>query len=119
MFWIDGQPKPANDKDMNWTIDYIVGPDYLKVMGIPLQKGRFFTTQDNENTPLCVVVDDVFARKYFPGQEAIGKRLHLKSSDRLAEIVGVVGHVRQWGLDIDDSQAATRTALYPFIANAE
>jgi len=111
LFWLDGQPKPANDNDMNWTIDYIVGPDYLKVMGIPLQKGRFFTVQDDEHSPLSVVVDDVFARKYFPEQEAIGKRLHLKWSNQLAEIVGVVGHVKQWGLDSDDTQAL-RAQLY-------
>ena len=111
LFWLDGQPKPANDNDMNWTIDYIVGPDYLKVMGIPLQKGRFFTAQDDEHSPLSVVVDDVFARKYFPQQEAIGKRLHLKWSNQLAEIVGVVGHVKQWGLGSDDTQAL-RAQLY-------
>ena len=111
LFWLEGQPKPANDNDMNWTIDYIVGPDYLKVMGIPLQKGRFFTAQDDEHSPLSVVVDDVFARKYFPEQEAIGKRLHLKWSNQLAEIVGVVGHVKQWGLDSDDTQAL-RAQLY-------
>ena len=111
LFWLDGQPKPANDNDMNWAIDYIVGPDYLKVMGIPLQKGRFFTAQDDEHSPLKVVVDDVFAHKYFPGQEAIGKRLHLKWSDQTAEIVGVVGHVKQWGLDIDDTQKL-RAQLY-------
>jgi predicted permease len=111
LFWLDGQPKPANDKDMNWAIDYIVGPDYLKVMEIPLQKGRFFTVQDDEHSPLRIVVDDVFARKYFPGQEAIGKRLHLKWSNQLAEVVGVVGHVKQWGLDIDDTQAL-RAQLY-------
>jgi predicted permease len=111
LFWVDGQPKPANDNDMNWAIDYIVGPDYLKVMGIPLQKGRFFTAQDDEHSPLSIVVDDVFAHKYFPRQEAIGKRLHLKWSNQLAEIVGVVGHVKQWGLDIDDAQAL-RAQLY-------
>ena len=36
LFWLEGQPKPANENDMNWAIDYIVEPDYLKAMGIPL-----------------------------------------------------------------------------------
>ena len=66
LFWLDGQAKPANDNDMNWAIDYIVEPDYLQAMGIPLQRGRFFTPQDNENSPLVVVVDEMFAQKYFP-----------------------------------------------------
>jgi hypothetical protein len=52
LFWLDGQPKPANKNDMNWAIDYIVEPGYLKAMGIPLLRGRFFTAQDNEHTPL-------------------------------------------------------------------
>jgi predicted permease len=105
LFWLEGQPKPANDNDMSWAIDYIVDPDYLKAMRIPLQRGRFFTPQDDEHSPVVVVVDEVFARKFFPGQEAIGKRIHLKTSNQLAEIVGVVGHVKQWGLDTDNTQS--------------
>ncbi len=54
LFWLDGQPKPANDTDMNWAIDYIVGPDYLKVMDIPLKQGRFFTAHDNEHSPRVI-----------------------------------------------------------------
>src|SRR5262249_1568796 len=46
LFWIDGQPKPASKNEMNWAIDYVVGPDYQKLMGIPLLSGRFFTAQD-------------------------------------------------------------------------
>jgi predicted permease len=57
LFWLEGQPKPANENDMNWAIDYIVEPDYLKAMGIPLLHGRFFTPQDNEHSPFVVVVD--------------------------------------------------------------
>lgn len=104
LFWFEGQPKPASENDMNWAIDYIVEPDYLTVMGIPLQRGRFFTSQDNERSPRVVVVDNVFAAKYFPNQDPIGKRIHMANGDYPAEIVGVVGHVKQWGLDSDDTQ---------------
>jgi predicted permease len=96
---------------MNWAIDYIVEPDYLKAMGIPLQRGRFFTPQDNEHSPLVVVVDEVFAQKYFPSQDPIGKRIHIDRFTQLAEIVGVVGHVKQWGLATDDQQSL-RSGLY-------
>jgi hypothetical protein len=96
---------------MNWAIDYIVESDYLKAMGIPLLHGRFFTPQDNEQSPLVVVVDDVFAQKYFPSQNPIGKRIHVNRFTQLAEIVGVVGHVKQWGLDTDDRQSL-RSELY-------
>jgi predicted permease len=105
-FWIDGHPKPKNQNEMNWVIDYIVDPDYLRVMQIPLERGRFLTAQDDERSPLVVVVDDVLARKFFPGQDPIGKRIRLViESDKSAEIVGVVGHVKQWGLDTDDNES--------------
>jgi predicted permease len=106
LFWVDGQPKPANDQSMSRTIDYIVDPDYLKVMQIPLKRGRFLTTQDDERAPLVVVIDEVFARKFFPGQDPIGKRIHLvNNAGKSAQIVGVVAHVKQWGLDSDDTQS--------------
>ena len=111
LFWIEGQAKPANDNEMNWTIDYIVDADYLKIMKTPLLQGRFFSAQDDERSPMVVVVDEVFAKKFFPGQDAVGKRIHLKTGDQLAEIVGVVAHVKQWGLDSDNTQQL-RAELY-------
>jgi predicted permease len=89
----------------------VVQEDYLKVMGIPLERGRFFTSQDREGTQHVIVVDDIFARKFFGDQDPIGKRLNLASLGGLAEIVGVVGHVKQWGLDSDDKQVL-RAQLY-------
>src|SRR5262249_12396433 len=104
LFWLDGQPKPESPADMNWAIDYVVGPEYLKVMQIPLQRGRFISMQDNERAAPIVVIDDVVAAKYFAGQNPVGRRIHLAGSDQPTEIVGVVGHVKQWGLDSDDTQ---------------
>jgi predicted permease len=111
LFWLDGQPKPANEDSMNWAVDYIVEPGYLNVMNIPLKSGRFFTSQDDEQSPLVAVVDDVLARRFFPHQDPIGKRIVMNSSGRKLEIVGVVGHVKQWGLDLDDTQSL-RAQLY-------
>jgi predicted permease len=112
LFWLEGQPKPANENDMNWAIDYMVETDYLKAMGIPLRRGRFFTQQDNDHSPLVVVVDEMLAQKFFPGQDALGKRIHLTNmKGQLAEIVGVVGHVKQWGLNTDEQQSL-RAELY-------
>ena len=82
LFWLDGRPKPANETGMSWAVDYIVGPDYLKVMDIALRRGRFFTTQDDEHSPLIAVVDEVFAQKYFPDQDPIGKRIVMNNSGR-------------------------------------
>jgi predicted permease len=111
LFWLEGQPKPASENDMSWAISYVVQEDYLKVMGIPLARGRFFTVQDREHSQHVIVVDDVFARKYFGDQDPVGKRVNLVSLGGAAEIVGVVGHVKQWGLDSDDKQAL-RAQLY-------
>src|SRR5262249_39741891 len=87
-------------------------PSYLAAMGIPLKQGRFFTEQDNERSEPVVVIDEVFARKHFPNADPIGKRVNY--SENLAQIIGVVGHVKQWGLDSDDT-ASIRAQLYePF-----
>jgi predicted permease len=105
IFWLDGQPKPASQNEMNWAVKYVVDPDYLKVMEIPLQRGRFFTQQDNEHAPSVAVIDETLARRYFGNDDPIGKRLRLMENegmnDGTTEIVGVVGHVNQWGLASD------------------
>ncbi|MGA8274552.1 MAG: ABC transporter permease [Candidatus Sulfotelmatobacter sp.] len=125
LFWPEGQPKPANENDLNWALDYIVEPDYLRAMDIPLLHGRFFTAQDNQHSPLVVVVDEVFAQKYFPSQDPVGRRINLNLFNRPAEIVGVVGHVKQWGLGTDDQQSLRSDLYFPclqmpddFVANA-
>ena len=105
LFWLEGQPKPASETEMNWAIHYVVGPDYLKVMDIPLRRGRFITREDNERSPRVAVIDDVFGGKYFPNQDPIGRRIHLNGSDQLTQIIGIVGHVKQWGLDADDTNS--------------
>jgi predicted permease len=67
-FWLEGQPKPATDAEMKQTLFYLVQPDYLKVMRIPLERGRFLTWADNTHSPLVTVIDDRFAQLYFRGQ---------------------------------------------------
>jgi predicted permease len=116
LFWIDGQPKPANENDMNWALNYVVGPDYLKVMGIPLTSGRFFRPQDDEHAAKVAVIDEALADRFFSGADPIGKRLHLNNgTDQMVEIVGVVGHVKQWGLDTDDKESLRAQLYTPFM----
>jgi predicted permease len=115
VFWLEGQPKPASVNDMSWTLSYVVQEDYLKVMGIPLERGRFFTAQDSERAAHVVVIDDVFARKFFGDQDPIGKRVNLYIKGGAAEIVGVVGHVKQWGLDTDDQQSLRAQLYFPYM----
>jgi predicted permease len=115
LFWIEGQPKPASDNDMNWSLSYVVEENYLKVMRTPLEQGRFFTLQDNENSPHVIVVDDVFAKQYFGDKDPVGQHIFLNSKGGRAEIVGVVGHVKQWGLDSDDKEQLRAQLYFPYM----
>jgi len=115
LFWMDGQPRPQTASEMNWAISYVVQEDYLKLMGIPLLRGRFFTPQDNERAQHVIAVDDVFAKKYFGDENPVGKRIVLQSKGGVAEIVGVVGHIKQWGLDTDEQQALRAELFFPYM----
>jgi predicted permease len=97
-FWIEGQPKPANENEMPFALFYLVSPAYQPVMQIPLERGRFFNARDDEHTPVVAVIDSSFAHKYFPGQDPVGKHLNVGLIDIQPEIIGVVGHVEHWGL---------------------
>ena len=115
-FWIDGQTKPANVSEMNQALSYFVESGYLKAMQIPLLRGRFIAPTDDEHSPQVIVIDENFARKYFPGQEPIGKRIHLAIINMDPEIVGVVGHVKHWGLDSEaDRHPLQEQAYSPFL----
>lgn len=110
-FWVEGQPKPATQGNMDSTLWYLVGPDYLKVMGIPLLWGRFLTQQDDAHSPPVCVIDETFARKYFPNQNPVGQRINLDNINIQVEVVGVVGHVKQWGLD-ENTKSPVQIQLY-------
>src|SRR5215470_7358495 len=107
-FWIEGQPRPATTSEMPNALNYFVGPDYLKAMGIRLLRGRFISAQDNIHAPFVAVIDDRFERQYFPDRNPIGEHIHLAGLDELFEIVGVVGHVNQYGLDENERSRAVQ-----------
>ena len=110
-FWVAGQPQPSSQSAMDGALNYTIGPDYLKVMRIPLLAGRFFTGQDDEHSKPVVVVDEVLARKYFPNGDAVGKVIYQGTPNNAFEIIGIVGHVKQWGLDTD-AQNSLRSQFY-------
>ena len=92
-----------------------VSPEYFKVMGIQLLKGRFIQEQDRAGSDNVIVIDEVLAQLAFPEQEATGKRLWLPNSGfESAQVVGVVRHVRHWGLAGDDQQRVRAQFYYPF-----
>jgi predicted permease len=98
-FWLDNESKPPTQSDMKTSLYYGTQPDYLQVMKIPLERGRFLAYTDNEKSPFVVVIDELFAKKYFGEADPVGRHVNFDILNQTAEIVGVVGHVKQWGLD--------------------
>jgi predicted permease len=84
------------------TDDTTITPDYLHTMKIPLIQGRFFTEQDNMDSPLVVILDEQVARRAWPGKNPIGRRVRSGPTSPWAEVVGVVGHIRHEKLESDE-----------------
>ena len=97
-FWREGHPRPEHENEMTFALFYLVNPDYHRTMRIPVLHGRSFTDQDNEHSPAVALIDANFARKFFPNEDPIGKRINVGLIEIQPEIVGVVGHVQHWGL---------------------
>jgi len=100
-FEIEGRSS-GKDSDFSEHIG-VATPGFFRAMGIPLMAGRDFTAADGVNAAAVAIVNEAFARKYFPGESAVGKRIHPGLSDGtyksvMREIVGVVGSVKRRGL---------------------
>jgi predicted permease len=92
-----------------------VTPDYLKVMGIPLLAGRFVDEHDRNDSQPVVVIDENFARHAFGRRDVVGQHIWVSAMGGAPlEIVGVVGHVRHWGLAGDDLSRVHDQMYYPF-----
>jgi predicted permease len=96
----------------NWACVTWVTEDYFNAVGIPLLHGRTLDRQDATGDRIGVVVNQSLADRFWPGESALGKRLRGRSSPPWfdAEIVGVVGDVRQWGLE----QPPQMEIFFPF-----
>jgi predicted permease len=109
-YWTTPVAPPPNQQPM--ALATSVTPGYLEVMGVPLRRGRFFTDQDRMGTRAVIVIDDVLAQDAFGAQEPVGQRLWIPGmGPGPVDVVGVVGHVRHWGLASDD-QAQVRAQFY-------
>jgi putative ABC transport system permease protein len=99
-FSVEGQPATSDSK-LPFALFRVVSPDYFRAMGIPLRRGRFFDTRDSADAQPAVLINRRFAEQYWPGEDAIGRRLKvgpLDSPNAWLTVVGVVGDVRQTGL---------------------
>ncbi|HMB27067.1 MAG TPA: ADOP family duplicated permease, partial [Blastocatellia bacterium] len=97
------RPQPINTN--------AISPNYFRTLGASLAQGREFTAQDTAGAPLVVIVNEAAARRYWPGQEVVGKRI--VRGRQFAEVVGVVRNSKEKGLTADP-----RPALYvPLLQN--
>ncbi len=105
---------PVPDNQQPVALATSVTPDYLAVMKVPLRQGRFITDQDRLTAPSVVVIDEVMARQAFGGQDPLGNHVWINLGADPATVVGVVGHVRHWGLAGDDQSQVRAQLYYPF-----
>ncbi len=94
--------QPPNGAGFNTSFHSVIYGDYLQAMGIPLLRGRYFTEQDTSKSTRVLIVSESLAKRYWPGQDPLGKRLKWgppESSDPWLTVVGVVGDVKQGPLD--------------------
>jgi predicted permease len=112
-FWI-GSQTPAIVGAAPRMMVFNTGPDYLRTMSIPLLRGRFFTEDDTTKSSCVAAIDDVLASTYFKGQDPLGQTITFGWTPPWGpcRIVGVVGHVRHWGLGNESSQTQAQ-AYYP------
>lgn len=92
--------------ESTWKLQFdqftLVQPGYFRTLGIPLLEGRDFTAQDRDNTPNVVIVNQSFARRWWPGQSPIGKRLHIGNPNKglpWATVVGLAADVKNGSRD--------------------
>lgn len=118
-FWLASQPTPASQSEMNMTVLSRVEPTYLATMGIPLKQGRFFTSQDDERAPRVAVIDEAFAGRYFANEDPIGKQIRTDGRPETIQIVGVVGHVKQWSIAADEKISLQAQMYLPFRSESD
>ena len=95
---IDGRPEPTDGRldrvYLRWAT-----PGYFQAMGIPLRRGRAFAESDRGDTLPVALIDETLAARHFPGEDPIGQRVRTSNDRTWRQIVGVVGAVRQTGLE--------------------
>ncbi|HEY1896978.1 MAG TPA: ABC transporter permease, partial [Terracidiphilus sp.] len=99
-YTIEGEP--VNQWKLKFAMFFVVDGDYFRAMGIPLLDGRTFTADDRADTPLVIVVNESMAKHCWPGQRAIGKRMHVgnpKKDSPWATVVGIVADTKGGGRD--------------------
>jgi len=114
-FVVEGRPAPEAGEEPSAFVT-IVTTDYHRALGIPLRRGRFFDARDDTSAPPVLLISETMARRYFPGEDPIGKKVTVRFGRPTArEIVGIVGDVLHAGLDTAPRpEVFIPHAQYPF-----
>jgi putative ABC transport system permease protein len=99
-FQVAGAPPAAPGQQLE-TQYRVVSPDYFKAMSIPVMRGRVFGDRDNLDAPGAVILNQAMAKRYFPNEDPLGKRIGFGSGPFWCEVIGVVGNVRHYKLAAD------------------
>jgi putative ABC transport system permease protein len=122
-FGVQFASDPNNNNEAG--LRYAVSPGYFEAMHIPLRRGRLLDERDVAGAPVAVVISESFAKRKFPGQEALGERVRIgfdigKPDRPWGMIVGVVGNVKQASLALSDSDAVyTSTTQWAWVDSAQ
>jgi predicted permease len=121
-FWVSGRPRPSSQSEMLWALNYDVTPGYLRAMDIPLLRGRFISDTDVKGSAPVIVIDEMMAKGLFPHQDPVGQSIRIAvpegfgpGLDAPLQIVGVVGHVKHFGLDTDAASKIQYQVYLPFL----
>jgi predicted permease len=109
-FLIEGQP--ASSSQRTTARYHVASLDYFRAMGVPLLSGRFFTDHDDASGPQVLIINETMARRYWPGEDALGKRISFDSQPKekdWVQVVGVVGDIK----DRPESSAAHPAFWWP------
>jgi putative ABC transport system permease protein len=103
---LDMDPRPVELKDTVRAYPRLVSSDYFSTLGSQLVRGRAFTNHDVAAVPAVAVINETAARRYWPDEDPIGRRISLGSPTRWMEIVGIVGDVRHTSLQVEPEPEA-------------
>jgi len=98
---VEGYVPRARAGDLIISSSAYVSPDYFRAMSIPLLHGRYFAVTDNRQAPAVVIVDDKLATRFWPNENAIGKRIRQGNDGQWRTIVGVVANTREYDFDAE------------------
>lgn len=93
--------KPYNQGDMPYAAMRQAGPDFFKTLKIQLLKGRVFTDSDGPDSPPVIIINEAMARRYWPKENPIGRRVYFNWNRSRPEIAGVIGDIKRAALDAE------------------